>query len=183
MDPDFSWAIQLAEEAECETGRVCELMKRPEEGSHIPVKSLYLDPVEGIQEDRWSETSWLRLPNGKPDPRVQVSINNINVMRVFTGSAPDSIFRCGDNLYVDFNLTELNLPSGTLLKVGTATLEVSDIQNDACGKFADRFGTEAFQFVRHPENLPYRLRGIFCSILLSGVVNVGDSIVKLSKFS
>ncbi|MEM1223348.1 MAG: hypothetical protein AAGH40_11340 [Verrucomicrobiota bacterium] len=183
MDLKFSRAVQLAREAECEVGRVRSLITRPEEGRHLPVESLYLDAVTGIQEDRWSHTSWLKLPNGEPDPRVQVSMNNAHVMQLFTGPEPDSIFLCGDNLYVDFNLTESNLPAGSFLKVGTAILEVSDVVNDACGKFANRFGTEAFQFVRSPENIPYRLRGIFCSIRVSGHVKIDDEITKVSRFS
>ena len=39
---------------------------------------------------------------------------------------------------------------------------LSDVVNDACGKFVQRFGVDAFNFIREPENVPLRLRGIFC---------------------
>jgi MOSC domain-containing protein YiiM len=135
-----------------------------------------LDREQGIIGDRWATTAWMKLPDGSPDPRVQVSITNTKVMRCFTGSAPDAVFACGDNLYVDFNLTEQHLRVGARLKIGSAVLEVSDVINDACGKFAQRFGAEALKFVRSPENSALRLRGIFCSIIESGHVGIGDEI-------
>ncbi len=172
----YDQAIQLARSAVVGEGRVESLINRPSEGVHVPVDSLYLDVELGIRGDRWLETAWLRLPEGQPDPRVQVSLTHTRVIRSFTGPEPGSQFRCGDNLYVDLNLTEAALPTGALIHVGDAVLQVSDVENDACGKFAQRFGAAAFECVRQPEHLPLRLRGIFCSIQRSGTVRVGDRI-------
>ena len=118
----------------------------------------------------------MKLADGSPDPRVQVSITNSKVMRCFTGSCGEGVFACGDNLYVDFNLTEQHLRVGARIKVGSAVLEVSDVMNDACGKFAQRFGAAAFKFIRAPGNVDQRLRGLFCSIVESGAVSIGDSV-------
>lgn len=170
----FENAIRFARAAPVGRGRVDYLINRPSEGVHDPVDELYLDADAGIRGDRWRETAWLRLPDGSPDPRVQVSLTNTQVMQCFTGTEPDAVFRCGDNIYTDLNLTEAALPVGTRLQIADAVLEVSDVVNDACGKFAQRFGVEAFQCVRQPENLPLRLRGIFCSIIISGRVRRGD---------
>jgi MOSC domain-containing protein YiiM len=172
-------AAQLARAAPVGVGRVEFLMNRPSEGVHVPVDELYLDVDTGIRGDRWRDTAWLRLPDGQPDPRVQVSLTNTQVIRAFTGEAPESHFRCGDNFYVDLNLTEAALPVGALIEIGEAILEVSDVENDACGKFAQRFGAEAFQCVRQKKHLPLRLRGVFCAIRQSGKVQVGD-LVQLS---
>ena len=172
----YDSVLQAASAAPVGIGRVEYLMNRPSEGVHVPVDELYLDVDTGISGDRWSDTAWLRLPDGRPDPRVQVSLTNTTVMRCFTGAEPESHFRCGDNLYVDLNLTEVALPVGSLIQVGEAVLEVSDVENDACGKFAQRFGAEAFQCVRQSEHLPLRLRGVFCAIRRSGQVRLGDVI-------
>lgn len=169
-------AVRLAQSAPTPLGRIDHCINRPSGGVHTPVDALYLDPVEGIRGDRWRETAWLRLPDGSPDPRVQVSLTNTRVMQCFTGAEPDAVFRCGDNLYTDLNLTEAHLPVGTRLQVGEAVIEVSDVVNDACGKFAQRFGAEAFQCVRRPENHSLRLRGIFCRVVESGWVRVGAAV-------
>lgn len=58
----------------------------------------------------------------------------------------------------------------------SAALEVSDVINDACGKFVQRFGAAALHCVRRPEHAALRLRGIFCSIAASGRGRLGDRI-------
>ena len=87
------------------------------------------------------------------------------------------VFRCGDNIYADLNLTGALLPVGSRLQIGEAVLEVSDVLNDACGKFAQRFGNEALQCVRQPRLRPLRLRGIFCRIIRAGEIRMDDRIV------
>ncbi|MFQ3225569.1 MAG: hypothetical protein ACI8Z5_001831 [Lentimonas sp.] len=169
----YDRAVQLACAASVGTRHVEFLMNRPSEGVHVPVDELYLDVDLGIRGDRWYETAWLRLPDGRPDPRVQVSLTNTAVIRCFTGDGVDSHYGCGDNLYVDFNLTEAELPVGSLIQVGEAILEVSDVENDACGKFAQRFGADAFRCVRSSENATLRLRGIFCRVYMSGAIGKG----------
>ena len=168
--------LQAASAASVGIGRVEYLMNRPSEGVHVPVDELYLDEVAGIRGDRWRDTAWLRLPDGRPDPRVQVSLTNTEVIRGFTGIEADSHYRCGDNMYVTLNLSEAALPVGARVRVGGAVLEVSDVENDACGKFAQRFGAEAFKLVRESDTVHLRLRGIFCCIRESGTVRVGDAV-------
>ena len=123
------------------------LINRPKEGVHEPVNELYLDPKLGIKGDRWIDTAWMRLADGLPDPRVQVSLTNSNVMRCFTGSEVDSVFRCGDNIYADLDLSEKALPVGKFIQIGEATISGRDVENDACGKFAQRFGVDALNFI------------------------------------
>ncbi|HAV14019.1 MAG TPA: hypothetical protein DCX06_11100 [Opitutae bacterium] len=175
----FAQAIRLAKSASTEVGHVNFLMNRPAEGVHVPVEELYLDVEKGIIGDRWLETAWLKLPDGSPDPRVQVSLTNVNVMRCFTGLEGEGVYRCGDNVYTDLNLCEQHLQVGAQLKIGAAIIEVSDVKNDACGKFSQRFGKEAFAVVRETEFSGLRLRGVFARILQSGKVVVHDSIMVL----
>ena len=173
---DYQEAVRLAQSAFIGQGQVDFLINRPSEGVHKPVGSLYLDPVGGIRGDRWQETAWLRLEDGSPDPRVQVSLTNTGVMQCFTGSEEGAAFRCGDNIYTNLNLTEAHLPVGSRLQIGEAVIEVSDVVNDACGKFVQRFGADAFQAIRSEENTPLRLRGIFCRIIQAGFIRQHDVI-------
>ena len=88
-------AVRLAQAAPIGQGRVNFLVNRPSEGVHTPVEDLYLDAETGILGDRWSRTAWLKLPDGRPDPRVQVSLTNTDVMRCFAGVSGEGVFRCG----------------------------------------------------------------------------------------
>lgn len=179
----YEQACELVRVAPVGLGHVEFLMNRPAEGEHVPVDTLYLDVEHGIRGDRWERTAWLKTADGAPDPRVQVSLTNTKVIRCFTGTDEQSHFRCGDNLYVDLNLTEAALPVGSRLKVGEAVIELSDVVNDACGKFSQRFGVKALKWVRLPEHLPLRLRGIFCQIQQSGWVRTGDGVEVLNRGS
>jgi MOSC domain-containing protein YiiM len=44
----------------------------------------------------------------------------------------------GDNIILDLEISHANLPTGTLLQVGTAVLRVSDQPNDGCAKWKVR---------------------------------------------
>ena len=85
----------------------------------------------------------------------------------------------GDNIAVDMNLTDANLPVGTLLQAGTAILRVSDEPNDGCVKWKVRCGRAAYDWVSRPEHLSLRLRGLFCSVEQDGVLRLGDSLRRL----
>lgn len=76
-------------------------------------------------------------------------MTNSKVMRCFTGSCGEGVFACGDNFYVDSNLTEQHLRVCARIKVGSAVLEVTDVMNDACGKSAQRFGAGLLSLFVH----------------------------------
>ena len=82
----------------------------------------------------------------------------------------------GDQLYVDLDLSEANLPPGTRLTLGSAVIEISDKPHRGCAKFAQRFGQEALWFVNSPVGRQLRLRGVNARIVTTGTVRVGDMI-------
>jgi len=86
----------------------------------------------------------------------------------------------GDQLYVDLDLSPVNLPAGTRLAVGSAVIEVSEEPHLGCAKFAARFGVEALRFVNSRTGRGLRLRGLNARILTSGTVLPGDRISKLA---
>ena len=85
----------------------------------------------------------------------------------------------GDQLYVDFDLSEDNVPAGTQLAVGSVVLEASAKDHTGCGQFAARFGSDAFKFVNSPEGARMNLRGINAKVIQAGVVHVGDTLRKI----
>ena len=117
--------------------------------------------------------------DGSPDPRVQVAIAHgptIALIQALTGCHHHP----GDTLLVDLDLSAANLPAGTRLRAGGAILEVSDVENDACAKFAARHGPDIFSWIRAAENRSRRLRGLFARVVTAGRVHVGDPIERIA---
>jgi MOSC domain-containing protein YiiM len=86
----------------------------------------------------------------------------------------------GDQLFVDLDLSEKNVPAGTRLAVGSAVLEVTAQPHKGCQKFVERFGREAMLFVNSPVGLELHLRGINARVVHPGVIRVGDVVRKIA---
>lgn len=85
----------------------------------------------------------------------------------------------GDQLYVDFDLSAANLPPGTQLTIGSATIEVTAEPHTGCGKFVTRFGVDATKFVNSSSGRELQLRGINARVVRAGTIRVGDTITKI----
>jgi hypothetical protein len=82
----------------------------------------------------------------------------------------------GDQLYVEFDISEENLPPGSRVAIGEAVLEVSAKPHTGCEKFSARFGLEALRLVSTPEGRALRLRGMNTRVAVGGAVRVGDRV-------
>ena len=85
----------------------------------------------------------------------------------------------GDQLYVDFDLSEENLPAGTRLAIGSAVIEVSETPHTGCAKFSARFGGDALRWINSPAGREQRRRGLNAWIVEGGTVRPGDGIHKV----
>ena len=85
----------------------------------------------------------------------------------------------GDQLYVDLDLSDANLPPGTRLAIGTAVIEVTAQPHTGCQKFRARFGTDADKFVNSPVGKELHLRGINARVVQPGTIRAGDTVTKL----
>jgi hypothetical protein len=85
----------------------------------------------------------------------------------------------GDQVYVDLDLSEANLPAGTRLLVGDAEVEVTPLPHTGCAKFAARFGHDALRWISTPEGRALRMRGMYVKVVRSGTVRVGDAVRRL----
>ena len=99
---------------------------------------------------------------------------NARVAAVLTGS-DDGWSAAGDQLYVDLDLGESNLPAGSRLAIGEAIVEVSATPHTGCAKFSARFGLDALRFVSTPNGRAMRLRGMNARVVRGGTVRVGGS--------
>lgn len=160
--------------------RVNALCVRPGPDGREERTSVLLDPERGAVGDRWEHKTWLYLPDGRPDPRVQVALCN-SVVLALIQDATGVRHHPGDTVFTDLDLSADNLPVGSHLQVGRAVLEISDVENDACAKFAKHYGPGVFQWIRLPENRPLRLRGLFARIISGGEVKLGDPVRTLAK--
>ncbi len=161
---------------------ILQLCFRPGYGQRLHPPMLRLTKAQGILDadgtsERWPVAPWMRLEDGSPDPRIQVSILPIRVMdlvwRDRTGTPHP-----GDTMIADLDTTEANIPTGSLLRAGTAVLRVSDVFNDACVKWKVRYGTEAKDWITTPGHPPLRLRGLLCEVVEDGEVRQGDLLLK-----
>jgi hypothetical protein len=156
-------------------GTVLALTVRPGPDLREARDEIVFDPVRGAVGDRWERKTWLYLPDGSPDPRVQVAVCNTAVLALMREAAGVN-HHPGDTLFTDLDLSEKNLPAGSRLQVGEAVIEVSDVENDACAKFAAQYGEAVFRWIRRPENRALRLRGLFARVIVGGRVRCGDAV-------
>ncbi|WP_276152391.1 MULTISPECIES: hypothetical protein [unclassified Sulfitobacter] len=154
-----------------------QLCVRPDFGARAFPSEIELSREQGIAGDRWPKHPWLRLANGDPDPRIQVSVLSKRVMDLCWRNRVE-MPHPGDLLVVDMELSEANLPVGTVLQAGQAKIEVSDKFNTACVKWRRRYGDDSFRWINLEKNRPLRLRGVLCRVVQDGLVRTGDRLCK-----
>ena len=154
------------------------LCVRPKPNARTYPDTIRMTRTHGVTGDFEHARPWLTLADGSPDPRNQVSIIAWQVLDLVWRDR-DRVPHPGDNIAVEMNLTEANLPVGTLLQAGSAVLRVSDVPNDGCVKWKVRKGRAAYDWVTHPDHLPLRLRGVYCSVEEDGEMRLGDTLRRL----
>jgi MOSC domain-containing protein YiiM len=164
-----------------ESGKLTAIFIRPATNERRSVESATLNTEGGIEGDHWAADGFYNLPDDKPDPRCQVSMMNARFLRQV---AIDEAAMClaGDNLIVDLDLSEANLPAGSRLAIGSdAVVELTDLAHSGCGKFARRYGDEAKKFANNERGTALHLRGRYARIVRGGVVSVGDVVRKIAS--
>jgi len=152
-------------------GRVELIIRRPAQDEREVVPEATLDCDKGLIGDNWA--------HGSSHPDTQLTLMNSRVALLVARQA-DRRQLAGEQLYVDFDLSEHNLPPGTRLQVGLAIIEVTRPPHLGCNKFAERFGPDARRFVNSAVGRQLRLRGLNAKVVVPGTVRVGDTIRKVS---
>jgi hypothetical protein len=154
------------------------LCTRPKPNARSFPEVLTLTRSKGVANDYHPDQPWLELADGRPDPRIEVSIMPWRVLDLCWRER-DRVAHPGDNIAVDMTLFEADLPAGTLLAVGTAILRVSDVPNDGCVKWKVRCGRDAYKWITTPGHLKLRLRGLYAQIEQDGEVRIGDTLRRM----
>jgi hypothetical protein len=146
------------------------VVRRPAEDEREVVAEALVEPGSGLVGDRW-------VSQPKRSSEAEITLMNARCVELLAGGR-DRWALAGDQLYVDLDLSESNLPPGSRLRVGSALVEVSEKPHRGCAKFSARFGAEALRFVNSPEGRAARLRGVNVRVVEGGTVRVGDAVAK-----
>ena len=164
--------------APADGGRVELIVRRPAVEEREVLLEGELDTNVGLVGDCWQTRGSSSTPDGSAHPDAQITVMNARVTAL-VARTEDRWPLCGDQLYVDLDLSEANLPPGTRLEIGTAVIEITAKPHTGCGKFIQRFGIDAQKFVNSAEGRELNLRGRNAKVIQGGTVRTGDQVTKL----
>jgi len=150
------------------------IVRRPAVGEREVLDAAELSVEHGLVGDSWKARGSRHSDDGSAEPDRQLTLMNARAIALFAGDDRARWAEAGDQLYVDLNLSNDNLPAGTRLQVGTAVIEVTDKPHTGCAKFVERFGTDAARFVNSTDGSALNLRGINARVVTAGTVRAGD---------
>lgn len=174
--PEYEAGLDEIRRSPRDAGVLRLIVRRPKINVREVLEAGVLDVDDGLIGDRWADRGGSHSRR-RTHPDTQLNVMNARVIALLAGSS-ERWSLAGDQLYVDLDLSEDNLPSGTRLEVGTAVIEVTAEPHTGCGKFAARFGTDAVAFVNSPEGRRLRLRGLNARVVRPGAIRVGDAVTK-----
>lgn len=154
------------------------IVKRPQINERERLDEGTLDPTEGLLGDNWKIRGSSRMEDGSAHPEMQLNIMNARSIALLAQDK-DRWQLAGDELFIDMDLTDENLPTGTRLALGEAVIEVTAEPHNGCKKFAERYGQDAVIFVNSPEGKKLHLRGINAKVIQGGKIRVGDKARKI----
>jgi hypothetical protein len=149
------------------------IVRRPGKREREILEAGELDERVGLVGDDWVN----RPGRGRddPSPYSQLTIMNARYAELIAGDpGPDSWAQAGDQLYIDIDLSEGNLPAGSRLAIGSALVELQLEPHTGCAAFSERFGSEALRLANSERGRWLRLRGANSVVVRSGVVRTGD---------
>jgi len=158
-----------------DAGPIEMIVRRPGENEREIVESGELSTTEGLIGDNWV----LRVDeDGEPHMAAQLTLMNARVADAVAVTR-ERWPLAGDQIYVDFDISHENLPAGTRIRVGEATVEISEVPHTGCAKFSGRFGADALRFANVGPGRDNRFRGVNAFVVEGGAIAVGDKVTKL----
>lgn len=163
-----------------EQGTLQLIVRRPEIGAREILQEAELDTTVGLVGDTWPRRKSTRTADGAPHPDMQLNVMNARTIALLAQTR-ERWPLAGDQLFIDLDLSEDNLPPGTQLALGSAVIEVTSQPHTGCGKFVERFGADAMHFVNSPTGRSLRMRGLNARVVRAGRILAGDTVSKLVK--
>lgn len=165
---DAWWARLPRSPRDRGTVRRCVVRTGP--GQRVLRDEIEVQPGKGVLGDAWESHEHSDLQN-------EVSLVNVHVMSSLARGDEERMALSGDNLQVDLDLGEDNLPAGSVLEIGEARLRVTPMPHRPCRHFVERFGATAAKKVARANRRGRRGRGVLCTIEQAGRIRAGDEIV------
>jgi len=160
-----------------DNGRVELIVRRPASNEREVLTEGTFDQVDGLVGDNWKARGSSRTSDGSAHPDMQINIMNARAIALIAVE-PERRKWAGDQLYLDFDLSEDNLPPGTQLEIGSSILEITSEPHNGCKKFTQRFGLDAVKFVNSEQGKQLHLRGVNAKVVQSGTIQNGDIVKK-----
>ena len=167
-DLEAGW--RQTEKSPQDMGTVEMIVRRPKPEAREELDSATFTAEAGLAGDDWLRRS--------ANPDAQITMMNSRLINLLAGDKSRWALS-GDQLFVDLDISQGNLPPGTRLQVGAVVMEVSPLPHTGCTKFARRFGGAARKWVMTDEGKLARRRGIYTKVIVDGEIRVGDRIQKL----
>jgi ribosomal protein S18 acetylase RimI-like enzyme len=176
--------LPVLDAAPKDVGTVRLVVRRTGPGRREVLEVGRLDLAEGLVGDGWRQRGSSRTADGSAVLGMQLNVMS-HRMVAHLAQEPEREALAGDQLYLDLDLSEDNLPPWTRLALGDpsagpehgAVIVVTDVPHTGCAKFIARFGQDAMRFVNGPEGRPRRLRGLCARVETPGTVRAGDRVL------
>ena len=169
---------RLAElgDAPSDLGTLHYIIRRPATDMREVLDSATFTLEEGLVGDNWRTRG--NGKGGEANIQAQVTLMSVRMLEALTPDRERWLL-AGDQLLVDFDLSESNLPAGQRLQIGSVILEVSALPHTGCAKFTERFGEGAIRAVSSPEGRAARRRGVNVRVIQGGTLTLSDTITKI----
>lgn len=154
------------------------IVRRPKVNKREVIEEGELDLNLGLVGDNWKIRGSSRTTDSFGHPEMQLNIMNSRVAALVAVDK-ERWQLAGDQLFVDFDLSDENLPPKSRISIGSAIIEVTEIPHTGCKKFVARFGLDAMKFVNSTIGKQLHLRGINAKVIQPGTIRVGDSVRKI----
>lgn len=175
VTPDPERWLEEVRRSPQDVGHLELIVRRPDVDTREVIANAELDLVVGLVGDNWLDRGSASRADGSADPDAQLNLMNIRCARLVAGD-DSRIPLAGDQLFVDLDLTPENLPTGTLLTIGSAVIEVTAKPHTGCAKFTRRFGLACHRWINGVNGRRERLRGICAKVVTAGTIHQGDRI-------
>jgi len=159
-------------------GALALIVRRPVSEQREVLATATLDIIEGLVGDNWRARGCSATDDGSAHPDMQLNIMNARVINL-VAQTKERWPLAGDQLYVDLDLSDENLPPRTRLAIGDAIIEVTAEPHTGCKKFVARFGLEAMKFVNSGLGKKINLRGINAKVIQSGQIATNNLVRKV----